>query len=90
MLDAQTLSAGIVLEFIKGAAKTAGRHYVERAYKIYVVNAPPWFSFAWAVVSPFIDARTRKKVTLHLHIYIYTAYICTILVNAALYIYYAA
>jgi hypothetical protein len=37
-------------------------HYPERAHTIYIVNAPVVFRFFWALVRPFIDSVTRKKI----------------------------
>jgi CRAL/TRIO domain len=58
----------MALECFKGAAQTLGRHYVERNYRTYIINAPSWFGLMWAVVSPFLSARTRKKVGYEEHL----------------------
>eukprot|EP00611_Tribonema_gayanum_P013863 TRINITY_DN250_c0_g1_i4.p1 TRINITY_DN250_c0_g1~~TRINITY_DN250_c0_g1_i4.p1 ORF type:complete len:400 (-),score=38.54 TRINITY_DN250_c0_g1_i4:1316-2476(-) len=53
---------GMALEFAKGAAQTASKHYVERCYRTFIINSPAWFPLLWAAMSPFVPLRTKKKV----------------------------
>jgi len=39
-------------------------HYPERAGKLFIVNAPFWFSTIWRVVSPLVDPNTRAKISI--------------------------
>ncbi|CAN0508088.1 unnamed protein product, partial [Laminaria digitata] len=36
-------------EFLVRSAKMIGAHYPERSYKIFILNAPWWFSVVWKV-----------------------------------------
>ena len=36
-------------EFLLRSAKMVGAHYPERSYKIFILNAPWWFSVVWKV-----------------------------------------
>eukprot|EP00640_Fibrocapsa_japonica_P004030 CAMPEP_0113936166 /NCGR_PEP_ID=MMETSP1339-20121228/3134_1 /TAXON_ID=94617 /ORGANISM="Fibrocapsa japonica" /LENGTH=220 /DNA_ID=CAMNT_0000938535 /DNA_START=94 /DNA_END=756 /DNA_ORIENTATION=- /assembly_acc=CAM_ASM_000762 len=54
--------AGEAVEFIRTASGLISAHYVERSYKIFVLNAPWWFNMVWAIVSPIMHAKTRAKV----------------------------
>ena len=51
--------------FVKKASAVAQDNYPEGLYAAYIVNAPKIFSFVWAVVKQFLDAKTVAKV----HIY---------------------
>lgn len=55
---------GAVTDFIKGASSVTGAHYPERSFKIFIINAPSWFSFAWRIISPMIDKTTRSKISI--------------------------
>lgn len=57
--------AGNVLKLFKKCSTVMQAHYPERSYRIMVINAPWWFNSAYAVIAPFIDPRTKKK----LHVY---------------------
>ena len=39
-------------------------HYPERSDKLFIVNAPFWFAATWRVISPWIDPRTREKISI--------------------------
>jgi hypothetical protein len=51
--------------FIKGMASCDSNHYPERLGCLVVVNAPTALSFAWRIVSGFLDPVTQSKI----HIY---------------------
>ena len=51
-------------EFIKIAINIGQDYYPEIMARTYIVNAPFMFKGAWAVISPFIDAKTKKKITI--------------------------
>lgn len=36
------------------SAKMIGAHYPERSYKIFILNAPWWFSIVWKVMPRFL------------------------------------
>jgi len=36
--------------------------YPETVFKIYLINSPLLFSAVWAIIKPFIDKKTRKKI----------------------------
>jgi hypothetical protein len=40
---------GDALEFLKAASRVVQQHYVERSYKMFILNAPAWFSVLWKV-----------------------------------------
>jgi len=51
-------------EFVKIAISIGQDNYPEIMSKMYIVNAPFMFKGAWAVISPFIDAKTKKKISI--------------------------
>lgn len=55
---------GDVLEFVKVASKTIQNHYVDRAHKMFIINAPFFFNMLWRVVAPMLNENTRKKITI--------------------------
>jgi hypothetical protein len=50
------------LDFIRKTISIANMHYPERAYVIFIVNAPSWFSWIWKLLKPFVHENTQKKV----------------------------
>ena len=50
------------MDFVKRTVAIANQHYPERAYVIFVVNAPSWFSWLWKMVKPMVHENTQKKV----------------------------
>jgi hypothetical protein len=54
--------AGDTLDFIRKTISVANQHYPERAYLVFVVNAPRWFAWAWGVLKPLVHENTQKKV----------------------------
>jgi len=55
---------GDALEFLKGAAKVVQQHYVERSSRLFIVNAPSWFSMMWKIIAPMLNENTRKKISI--------------------------
>ncbi|CAI2370476.1 unnamed protein product [Moneuplotes crassus] len=51
-------------EFIKIAIKIGQDYYPEIMGKMFIINTPFVFKAAWAIFSPFIDAKTKKKITM--------------------------
>ncbi|CAM9785193.1 unnamed protein product, partial [Sphacelaria rigidula] len=41
--------SSLLQEFLVRSAKMIGAHYPERSYKIFILNAPWWFSLVWKV-----------------------------------------
>lgn len=39
-------------------------HYVERSHKVFILNAPSWFSVLWKVVAPLLHENTRRKINI--------------------------
>lgn len=54
--------AGNNLKLFKKCSEIMQSHYPERCKKMFVLNAPWWFQTAFAIISPFIDPRTKKKI----------------------------
>lgn len=52
-------------ELVKLSSDIAGNNYPEIMYKMMIVNAPWVFRGAWAVIKPFIDPKTAKKISIH-------------------------
>ena len=55
---------GNALEFLKSASKIVQLHYVERSSKMFIINAPSWFSVLWKVVAPMLHENTRRKINI--------------------------
>jgi len=55
--------AGNSLKLFKRCSQILQAHYPERSYRMFIINAPWWFQTAFSVVSPFIDPRTKKKIS---------------------------
>ena len=51
--------------FIKLAINIGSDNYPEIMHKMFIVNAPFLFKGAWALISPFIDAKTKAKISIH-------------------------
>jgi len=52
-----------VYDFIKIIVQIGQDYYPEILSRIYIVNAPLLFSGIWAIVKPWIDERTKAKIT---------------------------
>ena len=39
-------------------------HYPERADKVFLINAPGFFSVLWKIIRPLVDPRTRDRVSI--------------------------
>jgi len=52
---------GDVMKFIRKANDVIGRHFVERAFRIYLINIPLTFALVWNVIHKFIDPITLEK-----------------------------
>lgn len=53
---------GPILKLFQKCTETIQAHYPERSFRLFVIHAPWWFSTAWALLSPFLDRRTKQKV----------------------------
>lgn len=51
--------------FIKLAIDIGSDNYPEIMYKMFIVNTSFMFKGAWAIISPFLDAKTKKKISIH-------------------------
>mmetsp|Transcript_17866 Transcript_17866/g.32978 ORF Transcript_17866/g.32978 Transcript_17866/m.32978 type:complete len:912 (+) Transcript_17866:61-2796(+) len=57
--------AGDVIDFVKKTIALSGEHYPERAHRIYIVNAPRFFTGIWSMIKPMLDEATKKKIGLY-------------------------
>jgi len=53
---------GIVLDYLKKTIFLSGEHYPERGYKIYIVNAPTFFSGIWSMIKSMMNVKTVSKI----------------------------
>ena len=53
-----------VQELLKDMIKIDSDNYPEMSGKMFIVNAPFLFKSVWGVISSFMDARTRSKITM--------------------------
>lgn len=51
------------LEFAKRLAQLLGAQFPERAAKVFLINTPRWFNAVWKLVALFVDATTKKKIS---------------------------
>ena len=51
-------------EFVKIAINIGQDYYPEIMSNMFIVNAPFLFKGAWAIFKPFIDEKTRKKISI--------------------------
>jgi hypothetical protein len=58
----RSISGGSALNFFKAASRITQDHYVERSNKLFIVNAPSYFSMLWRAVKPLLHANTLKKI----------------------------
>ena len=56
--------SGDVMGFIRKTNALYGKHFPEKAHKIYLVNTPFLFGAIWRLVRPFIDPVTVAKVNI--------------------------
>eukprot|EP00903_Cladosiphon_okamuranus_P008970 g8582.t1 len=54
--------AGEALGFVKKATAIVQDHYVERSNRMFIVNAPSYFSMIWRVIRPMLNERTQAKI----------------------------
>jgi len=53
-----------VYNFIKLASSIAQDNYPEILGRMFIVNAPMLFSGIWAMIKPWLDEKTRNKITI--------------------------
>lgn len=58
------LIGGKVYDFIKAASKIGQDNYPEVLGKMFIVNAPLVFYGVWNMIKPWIDERTRNKISI--------------------------
>lgn len=51
-------------DFVKLAINIGQDNYPEIMSKMFIVNAPFLFKGAWSVIKPFIDEKTRQKISI--------------------------
>lgn len=49
---------------IQFGSKTANDYYPETLHMCYIVNAPYFFPAIWAIIKPFLDEKTARKVVI--------------------------
>jgi CRAL/TRIO domain/CRAL/TRIO, N-terminal domain len=52
-----------VYNFVKLASGIAQDYYPEILGRMFIINTPMLFSAAWAVIKPWLDERTKKKIS---------------------------
>lgn len=52
------------IQLVQFGSKTANDYYPETLHKCFIVNAPFIFPALWAVIKPFLDEKTARKVTI--------------------------
>jgi len=52
------------VKLAKEIISACGAHYPERADKVFVINAPRFFTGIWNIISPIVDPRTRAKINI--------------------------
>lgn len=50
---------------VKYNAKLSTDYFPETLYKMYIINAPFFFTAVWKIVSAWLDEATRKKVKIY-------------------------
>lgn len=67
VLDCQGITLGMLngptRDYLKSLTELDKLYYPEMLGKMLIINAPTMFSAIWAIVSPFLDSRTRDKIT---------------------------
>ena len=54
-----------VRHFIQKITKVDQDFYPEYLGKMFIVNAPTAFKATWAMIKPWLDKRTQKKIEVH-------------------------
>ncbi len=54
--------AAETVEFLKKILRILQDHYPERVSKVFILNAPVWFSTFWSIISPFCSDVTKNKI----------------------------
>lgn len=55
-------AGGKTMDMAKAISKIDQDNYPEHLSKMFLINAPTMFSFAWKVIRVFLDARTKAKI----------------------------
>ena len=55
---------GSTLEYIKKSIQVIQAHYIDRCFKMYIINAPFYFNMLWRIISPLLNETTRGKVSI--------------------------
>jgi len=55
---------GDTLTLLRATMKVMQNHYPERTEKLFIINAPSWFTAVWRIISPMVDVNTRRKITI--------------------------
>lgn len=68
IIDLEGLSISAVrseaFKFISQAGALLALNYPQRLQRAFLVNAPTWWSVAWRLISPMIDAKVRSQMML--------------------------
>ncbi len=57
------IHGGDKVGFFKAAAHITQGHYVERCERLFIINAPSFFSLVWRAASPLLNKNTRQKIS---------------------------
>jgi|GEM_PF-2272352 len=53
---------GEVIDYVKKTVSISGEHYPERSHKMFIINAPRFFTGVWAIIKPMLDETTKSKI----------------------------
>lgn len=53
---------GDLTKLMMATMKVMQAHYPERTDRLFIVNAPRWFTTFWRVISPMVDPNTKQKI----------------------------
>lgn len=56
------IPGGDTYTMMKSMIKVMQTHYPERSAKLFIINAPRWFTRMWTMIRPLLDANTVKKI----------------------------
>lgn len=52
----------VTRKYITSMIGIDSKHYPETLGRMFIINVPTIFSLAWALIAPFLDERTQKKI----------------------------
>jgi hypothetical protein len=52
----------VTINYLKAMIGIDSKHYPETLGRMFIINVPTIFSAAWALIRPFLDERTQRKI----------------------------